>query len=248
MSFEQLFSSANALAALGWVILVFLPRRMKWLNAIPVVVIPLTLSVLYSYLIARYFFSAEGGFDSLASVQQLFTYPAAALAGWVHYLAFDLFVGGIISRRADELGLSRFDPSTHFATDIYVRTVWLLSVYADQGSDGSVSINHVECEHGKRIMRLTTTAFFTEQQKRLNIWWQGSLFLAGFLAISALIFPFETRLLADELLWAKPIKFEVSVMIHFLTLGVLASLLQPGKTKQRCMEVNVLCGGCRRDI
>lgn len=107
MSFEQLFSSASTLAMLGWVILVFLPRRWKWLNPIPAMVIPLILSVLYSFLIARYFFSAQGGFDSLANVQQLFTYPAAALAGWVHYLAFDLFVGGVIAKQADEVGLSR---------------------------------------------------------------------------------------------------------------------------------------------
>lgn len=107
MPFEQLFSSASTLAMLGWVILIFLPRGWKWMNPLPSLLIPLILSVLYSYLIARYFFSAEGGFDSLANVQQLFTYPAAALAGWVHYLAFDLFVGGVIAKQADEIGMSR---------------------------------------------------------------------------------------------------------------------------------------------
>jgi len=107
MSLEQLFSSASTLAMLGWLILIFLPRRWKWLNRIPAIIIPIILSVLYSFLIARYFFSAEGGFDTLANVQQLFTYPAAALAGWVHYLAFDLFIGGIVAKQADEIGLSR---------------------------------------------------------------------------------------------------------------------------------------------
>lgn len=107
MSFEQLFSSASTLAMLGWVILIFLPRRWKWVNLIPAIIIPLVLSLVYSVLIARYFFSAEGGFDTLANVQQLFTFPAAALAGWVHFLAFDLYVGGIVARQADELGLSR---------------------------------------------------------------------------------------------------------------------------------------------
>jgi hypothetical protein len=107
MSFEQLFSSASTLAMLGWVILVFLPRRWSWLNLIPSLFIPIILSVLYSVLIARYFFSAQGGFDSLANVQQLFTFPAAALAGWVHFLAFDLFVGGVIAKQADKIGLSR---------------------------------------------------------------------------------------------------------------------------------------------
>ncbi len=107
MSFEQLFSSASTLAMLGWVILVFLPRRWISLNRVPALFIPIILSVVYSYLIARYFFSAEGGFDSLANVQQLFTSSGAALAGWVHYLAFDLFIGGLIAKKADEIGLSR---------------------------------------------------------------------------------------------------------------------------------------------
>jgi len=107
MSFEQLFSSASTLAMLGWIILIFLPRRWSGLNLLPALLIPLILSLLYSFLIARYFFSAEGGFDSLANVQQLFTYPAAALAGWVHYLAFDLFVGGVVAKQADKIGLSR---------------------------------------------------------------------------------------------------------------------------------------------
>ncbi len=107
MSFEQLFSSASTLAMVGWVILIFLPRRWTWVNVIPALLIPLILSVLYSYLIARYFFSAEGGFDTLANVQLLFTAPAAALAGWVHYLAFDLFVGGVVAKQADNIGLSR---------------------------------------------------------------------------------------------------------------------------------------------
>ena len=107
MTFEQLFSSASTLAMIGWLILIFLPRRWEWLNRLPALLIPITLSVAYSFLIARYFFSAQGGFDTLANVQQLFTYPAVALAGWVHYLAFDLFIGGVVAKQADKVGLSR---------------------------------------------------------------------------------------------------------------------------------------------
>ncbi len=107
MTLEQLFSSASSLAMLGWVILIFLPRRWTWLNQLPALFIPIILSVLYSFLIARYFFSSEGGFDTLANVQLLFTRPEVALAGWVHYLAFDLFIGAIVAKQADEIGLSR---------------------------------------------------------------------------------------------------------------------------------------------
>lgn len=107
MTFEQIFSSASTLAMLGWLILIFLPRRWDWLLRIPALFIPLILSIVYSYLIVRYFFSAEGGFDTLTNVQQLFSYPGAALAGWVHYLAFDLFVGGVVAKQADKVGMSR---------------------------------------------------------------------------------------------------------------------------------------------
>jgi Domain of unknown function (DUF4281) len=44
----------------------------------------------------------------LERVQKLFTFPWVALAGWVHYLAFDLFVGAWISRRVMEDGLPRW--------------------------------------------------------------------------------------------------------------------------------------------
>jgi len=36
---------------------------------------------------------AQGGFGSLADVAALFSQPGLLLAGWVHYLAFDLFIG-----------------------------------------------------------------------------------------------------------------------------------------------------------
>jgi len=104
---EILFSLFSTVAMVGWLILIILPRRWSWLNQIPALWIPLGLSLGYSLLIGLYFFQAEGGFDTLANVQLLFTNPMATLAGWVHYLAFDLFVGGWIAKKADELHISR---------------------------------------------------------------------------------------------------------------------------------------------
>jgi hypothetical protein len=51
-------------------------------------------------LIVRYFPSARGGFGSLSDVALLFSEPAVLLAGWVHYLAFDLFIGAWETRDA----------------------------------------------------------------------------------------------------------------------------------------------------
>jgi len=47
----------------------------------------------------------EGGFGSLAEVARLFANPWLLLAGWTHYLAFDLFVGSWEVRDARERGV-----------------------------------------------------------------------------------------------------------------------------------------------
>jgi hypothetical protein len=49
-----------------------------------------------------------GGFNSLAQVAVLFSSPYALLAGWIHYLAFDLFTGAWEARDAARLGISRW--------------------------------------------------------------------------------------------------------------------------------------------
>ena len=104
---EMLFSAFSTLAMLGWLILIVFPRRWPWLNLIPALVIPLALSLGYSVIIGLFFFQTEGGFDTLSNVQLLFTSPMAALAGWVHFLAFDLLIGCWIARSADKLHISR---------------------------------------------------------------------------------------------------------------------------------------------
>jgi len=104
---EALFSAFSSLAMIGWGILILLPRRWAWLNQVPALWIPLSLSLGYTLLIGLYFFQAEGGFDTLNNVQRLFTHPMAALAGWVHFLAFDLLIGSWIAREANKLHMSR---------------------------------------------------------------------------------------------------------------------------------------------
>ena len=55
--------------------------------------VPGALALLYLWAIATSLPTADGGFGSLAEVKVLFTNDRALLAGWVHYLAFDLFIG-----------------------------------------------------------------------------------------------------------------------------------------------------------
>lgn len=93
MKAEQIFSIANLIAMLSWILLVVAPRFVLMRKIILSGAIPLLLSVAYLVLIVLFFGKADGGFDSLPNVMKLFTNEWAVLAGWIHYLAFDLFVG-----------------------------------------------------------------------------------------------------------------------------------------------------------
>jgi len=72
------------------------------------VIIPLTPAIVYLVLIVVYFAKSPGGFGTLGQVTQLFQDPWLLLAGWIHYLAFDLFLGAWQARQAQRLGISRF--------------------------------------------------------------------------------------------------------------------------------------------
>jgi hypothetical protein len=110
MTASGLFQAFNALALLGWILLaaaVLLKRN--WLrDTVCGTYIPVLLSALYTALIALFFLQTPGGFGSLEDVQRLFASPWVALAGWVHYLAFDLFVGARAARGFEELSLPRW--------------------------------------------------------------------------------------------------------------------------------------------
>ena len=107
MTPEQIFSVVNLLALVGWVLLAVLPGRAWVSKAIAAGVIPV-LAVVYTGLIAFNWRGSEGGFGSLAEVAQLFANPWLLLAGWAHYLAFDLFVGSWEAQDARSRGMSHW--------------------------------------------------------------------------------------------------------------------------------------------
>jgi hypothetical protein len=92
MELETLFSVAGSIAAVGWLMLAVVPRQ-PFTQIIAGVIAPLLLAAVYLYLIAMHLDGAEGGFGSLADVALLFQKRELLLAGWIHYLCFDLFIG-----------------------------------------------------------------------------------------------------------------------------------------------------------
>jgi hypothetical protein len=108
MKAEQIFSLANTLALLSWIFLVVAPRWKGTQKIILSGAIPLLLSAAYLVLVVLFFGSAEGSFSSLAGVMKLFTNEWAVLAGWIHYLAFDLLIGIWEVRDSQKNGISHW--------------------------------------------------------------------------------------------------------------------------------------------
>ena len=117
MNWETIFGIANAWALIGWVVLAFTPRREI---VVPFVFFAgsMLLACLYAGLIIPLMAGliSDGGlagrppadFTTLAGVMALFDSPGGATIGWIHYLAFDLFVGIWIARNADAQQISRW--------------------------------------------------------------------------------------------------------------------------------------------
>lgn len=94
MTTSAVFQFANTIAMLMWVLMILLPNWKGTRFLVDYKLVPILLSGLYIIYIVQ---SVQGGgsmdFSSLESVKKLFTVEIAVLAGWLHYLAFDLVVG-----------------------------------------------------------------------------------------------------------------------------------------------------------
>jgi hypothetical protein len=108
MKAEQIFSIANTIALLSWLVLIIAPRWVLTRKIILSGAVSLVLSGAYLVIIVLFFGAAEGGFDSLSNVMKLFTNEWAVLAGWIHYLAFDLLVGAWEVKDSQEKNISHW--------------------------------------------------------------------------------------------------------------------------------------------
>lgn len=110
MSLETIFSLCSGLAMIGWLGLVVVPKSEVTRHLYPSVLTPVMLGLVYTYLMVSFQGEApaEGGFGTLEAVKALFGVDALLLAGWIHYLAFDLFVGAWIVRDSQTHQINHF--------------------------------------------------------------------------------------------------------------------------------------------
>lgn len=105
---DLLFSGANLIAVAAWIALAaspLAPRLKPRIRMAAGLLVPVLLGLAYLVLVAAHWGSAEGGYGSLAEVRALFDDRGMLAAGWLHYLAFDLFVGAWIAGEGERAGL-----------------------------------------------------------------------------------------------------------------------------------------------
>jgi Domain of unknown function (DUF4281) len=111
-SLSNLFKITSYLAIIGWLVLVFLPNWSMCDRVIKSGIVVI-LSVFYVYILFIHPNIAgekypKGSFADLQGVINLFQNPKSVLAGWVHYLAFDLMIGLYIKNQANAIGMSHW--------------------------------------------------------------------------------------------------------------------------------------------
>jgi hypothetical protein len=126
------FALANNFGLLAWAALVlspFVPRLRRLVWPATQFAIPLAWAALYVVLLAQGLPEARGGFDSIEGVRGLFANDSALTAGWLHYLAFDMFVGTWIARDSADRGVRPLLVAPCLALTLMVGPAGLLAYF-----------------------------------------------------------------------------------------------------------------------
>ena len=104
---ENIFNIINLIVLLGWIPLFIFPYSRFTRKLVNGLYLPFFLCVFYLYFLSQTegLFSAD--FSSLGGILDLFksSTEESAAAGWIHYLAFDYFVGCWIVNHSIKKGI-----------------------------------------------------------------------------------------------------------------------------------------------
>ncbi len=95
MNTDLLFQIYNSAVLVAWLAMWIAPRTRFTEFLAQTYIFPLVYSISYTVLMTILLLQSGEfpDFGTFSSIVQLFTKPEAVLVGWIHYLAFDLFVG-----------------------------------------------------------------------------------------------------------------------------------------------------------
>jgi len=175
------------------------------------------LSITYAASAMVHFSSATGGFDTLDNVLALFDHPGSTMAGWVHYLAFDLLVGWVLARHAITTSIKRF----------LIAPCLLLTF-----SFGPVGAIVYGCLLVAHRFSPNSSPVSQPGDKLIHQIFRGDVVLSRcavvllfFMPILLLAYSMETRTVLELNAWLKPIKFSIALVIYMLTLSWYSNYL-----------------------
>ncbi|MEQ9520430.1 MAG: ABA4-like family protein [Parvibaculum sp.] len=91
-----------------WLLLAFAPKWHLTQTLVHSALFPIVIGAAYTTYVATGALSQGDGFATLDALMKTFTIPEAVLAGWLHYLVFDLFVGAWQVRDAKRRGMNHW--------------------------------------------------------------------------------------------------------------------------------------------
>jgi hypothetical protein len=102
------FLAANTVALWGWLILLFAPRTPGWI-VFPKLVFPLAVSAAYVVAVALTVPTLDpaASYMTLDGIKALAANDGFLVAGWMHVVAFDLFIGAWAAERMGAAGWGR---------------------------------------------------------------------------------------------------------------------------------------------
>lgn len=103
--FAQLFTYSSLFVLPAWLLLLFAPAW-RWTRLVSAYVVPLVLAMLYTLLMLTHVEPRGGGFGSLDQMTRMYQSQPLLLAGWLHFLAVDLFIGAWEVRDAQRLEIN----------------------------------------------------------------------------------------------------------------------------------------------
>jgi glucan phosphoethanolaminetransferase (alkaline phosphatase superfamily) len=109
MNLDTLFNVTCGIAAIGWIILLFIsPFWSRWDKVLVAIIITIP-ALTYTYLnFINFEHDMLSKFSTLNGVQSLFQNKALVLAAWEHFLAFDLIVAVWIKKNSLKHGISHW--------------------------------------------------------------------------------------------------------------------------------------------
>jgi hypothetical protein len=212
---ETLFSLANLIVLPAWLLLMIAPNC-NWTMRATSFVLPFLLGLTYiGLLLTASLGKIDGGFMCLADLARVFENPYMVLAGWVHYLAYDLFVGSWQVRDAERRGLPHL-----LVVPCLVLTLVL-------GPVGLVCYLLLRWGHARRGLWYSAALAMAECYRRNRLLMAMGCGLIVCVLPLVLISTFDSRVVLGVNLWMRSAKFSASLGLYLLTLGCLLGYL-PG--------------------